>query len=390
MMLKNELANRIRITSIAAVAILIAVILIGVTRDAGASTPFVQIVKTGPDTANPGDDIVFTLTVRTYASGVVTHAVVWDDLMYDAVDRYEIFRRHLTDAELATLNSGGAVVIEVPFRVPCDAGGHALDNDAYVEATFADGTIKFATNDHDVTIPRPDQVNCAPAIDLEKLINGQDADTPAEAVVVSAGDLLTFEYIVTNTGDAVLRNIQVIDDNETPGDPSDDVVIGFISNLAPGQSQTFTRQATAELGLHADVGTACGTSSQSSGSQHKCDDDAAHYTAGEGCTPGFWKQKQHFGLWVNTGPGNFFDNVFGVDAPGDQTLLEALGAGGGEEGALGRHAVAALLNAANPNVGYFYSEAEVIALVQGAYATGDFEAVKDLLEAQNELVCPLD
>jgi hypothetical protein len=57
---------------------------------------------------------------------------------------------------------------------------------------------------------------------------------------------------------------------------------------------------------------------------------------------------------------------------------------------LGRHAVAALLNASNPDVSYYYSEAEVITLVQEAYATGDFETAKDLLEQQNELFCPLN
>ena len=54
-----------------------------------------------------------------------------------------------------------------------------------------------------------------------------------------------------------------------------------------------------------------------------------------------------------------------------------------------RHAVAALLNAASPGVNYFYSEAEVIALVQDAFNTGDYETSKNLLEAQNEPGCPL-
>ena len=64
--------------------------------------------------------------------------------------------------------------------------------------------------------------------------------------------------------------------------------------------------------------------------------------------------------------------------------------GGGGEKALGRHAVAALLNAASPDVDYAYTEAEVIAAVQNAYATGDFNRVKNDLEYQNELGCPLN
>lgn len=109
---------------------------------------------------------------------------------------------------------------------------------------------------------------------------------------------------------------------------------------------------------------------------------------GEGCTPGFWKQSHHFDSWVGYAPGDEFDVVFGV--PYDVTLLQALSAGGGDEIALGRHAVAALLNAASGDVSYAFTEAEIIALVQDAWATGDFETAKDLLEDENELGCPLD
>jgi len=84
--------------------------------------------------------------------------------------------------------------------------------------------------------------------------------------------------------------------------------------------------------------------------------------------------------------------VFGVDAMilDGRTLRDALWTGGGGEAALGRHCVAALLNAANGEVDFAYSTAEVIALVQNAYATGDFEQAKNLLAAQNELGCTVD
>ncbi len=111
---------------------------------------------------------------------------------------------------------------------------------------------------------------------------------------------------------------------------------------------------------------------------------------GTGCTPGFWKQDHHFDSWTTYSPDDSFDAVFGVDAPGDKTLLETLEEGGGAEDALGRHAVAALLNAASPDVDYAFTEAEVIAIVQDAYATGEFEDAKDTLEEQNELECELD
>lgn len=107
-----------------------------------------------------------------------------------------------------------------------------------------------------------------------------------------------------------------------------------------------------------------------------------------GCTPGYWKQKQHFDSWVDYVPGDMFNDVFGVSY--NMSLLEALKSGGGGEKALGRHAVAALLNVANAGVGYKYTAEDIIAMVRYAYETGEFELVKNLFETQNELGCPLD
>jgi hypothetical protein len=108
-----------------------------------------------------------------------------------------------------------------------------------------------------------------------------------------------------------------------------------------------------------------------------------------GCTPGYWKQLQHEGSWVTYSPGDSYSVVFAL-TDGGWTLQEALQTGGGGEEALARHAVAALLNASNPEVGYLYTVEQVIDIVKAAYATGgDFETAKGLLEAQNELDCPL-
>jgi hypothetical protein len=107
---------------------------------------------------------------------------------------------------------------------------------------------------------------------------------------------------------------------------------------------------------------------------------------GEGCTPGFWRNPRKFDLWpIN--PDTLFSDVFGV-GPADP-LADTIRVGGGGENSLIRHGTAAYLNALSPAVAYLYSPAEVIAIVQEAYATGDFTAAKNLLELQNEIFCPL-
>jgi hypothetical protein len=116
-------------------------------------------------------------------------------------------------------------------------------------------------------------------------------------------------------------------------------------------------------------------------------------TGNEGCTPGYWKQTQHFDSYpAGITPSTTFTSIFGVG--GTLTFLQALGLNGGDTNALWRHGAAAYLNAASDDVDYAYTTAQVIDIVQG---DGDFaglsvEARKNLLDAANNGVggCPLN
>ena len=61
-------------------------------------------------------------------------------------------------------------------------------------------------------------------IDIEKHTNGHDADNPADAVEIAAGNTVTWTYYVTNTGTTTFTEaeVTVVDDNGTPGNTSDD------------------------------------------------------------------------------------------------------------------------------------------------------------------------
>jgi hypothetical protein len=110
--------------------------------------------------------------------------------------------------------------------------------------------------------------------------------------------------------------------------------------------------------------------------------------SGEGLTPGYWKN--HLEDWPPTGysPSDSYDAIFGVVNHLDSglTLGQTIGMNGGGEKALMRHATAALLSAAHPNIEYPLTISEVIAIVQAAYAPGgDFTDAKDILAPLNEL-----
>jgi uncharacterized repeat protein (TIGR01451 family) len=98
--------------------------------------------------------------------------------------------------------------------------------------------------------------------------------------------------------------------------------------------------------------------------------------AGEGCTPGYWKQTQHFDSWVGYTPNQTFSSVFGrvitikVDGVNvtNPTLLQALQAQGGGINALARFAVNGLLN--STAVDADFTTAQVIAIVQSGIDPG--------------------
>lgn len=112
---------------------------------------------------------------------------------------------------------------------------------------------------------------------------------------------------------------------------------------------------------------------------------------GEGCTPGYWKQDQHFDSWTSPyDPSDAFNAHFENAFPG-MTLRDVLKQGGGGLKALGRHTVAALLNSASGGVDYAYSSATVIASFNAVYpgTKVDYLTLKDTFAAENESGCPL-
>jgi hypothetical protein len=106
-----------------------------------------------------------------------------------------------------------------------------------------------------------------------------------------------------------------------------------------------------------------------------------------GLTPGYWKN--HTSAWNGYTTSQTFDSVFNVTAfPSSLTLLQTLQQGGGGVNALGRQAVAALLNSTTPSLNYPISTAQVIQLVHDAIVSGNAATIQNLknqLEIYNSL-----
>lgn len=103
---------------------------------------------------------------------------------------------------------------------------------------------------------------------------------------------------------------------------------------------------------------------------------------GQGLTPGYWKN--HLDMWPAAySPTDNYLAIFGVGP--DVSLLEALMMKGGHFNALTRHSAAAIQNAEHSGVDYPLTVADIIALVNDAYSSGDWESAKNTLNDYNEL-----
>jgi hypothetical protein len=107
------------------------------------------------------------------------------------------------------------------------------------------------------------------AVDLEKLVNGEDADEP-DGPVVPVGSEVTYTYVVTNNGLVPLIGIIVADDKLG--------TICKIPTLAPGESYECKKTATALEGPHANRAKAGGSCIAPNGRKNAVKDiDYGHY-----------------------------------------------------------------------------------------------------------------
>ena len=155
---------------------------------------------------------------------------------------------------------------------------------------------------------------------------------------------------------------------------------------------TWIQRTVSTTTLPAGSTTAAGDVSGSRGVLAVFYNRPVELPGGQGCTPGYWKQRHHFDSWTAPyDPTDKFADHFEDAFPG-KTLLDVLSQGGGGLKALGRHTVAALLNGASPGVAYGMTAGDVINAFNAAFpgSKDDYEALKNRFARANESGCPLN
>ncbi|MDH4367176.1 MAG: hypothetical protein OEV57_03450 [Dehalococcoidia bacterium] len=261
-------------------------------------------------------------------------------------------------------------------------------NWAYVEGYDAAGGVWYDEDDATNYV-------CFPDIDIQKTVDCNDDGVFLDEDYGTAGDTGHWRIVVTNNGTCDLFDVTVWDTNGMSWGPFDLPAGDYVQY----DYDTIVNETTTNW-VYVEGYDAAG------GIWYDEDDATNVVTGGEGCTPGYWKNNaDNWGAsaWVGYAPGDSFEAIFGVEvtlrgngkatypAP---TLREALDANGGGINALARHAVAALLNIANPDIGYgIGSTAALITMVHDAIASGDeaqIEALHMLLAEYNEAGCPIN
>ncbi len=184
------------------------------------------------------------------------------------------------------------------------------------------------------------------------------------------------------------EEVTVTDDYGTPGDTSDDLT-WIVNVLTDGVPYTITYSRTFSVadfpfcGDHYVINTASFLTNELLRSGSESWTVLFRIPCEEGLTPGYWKN--HLDDWVVYEPADVIESVFD-NVPADlqgTSLLDALKWPGGDEvedkaQLLLHHAVAAVLNAAHPNIDYPWSVVQIVDAVNAALASGDPDVMLDL------------
>jgi len=207
------------------------------TKDTAAAMPEIHDV---------GDTIDYVMTVANPESNIATNIItrIWDTL---------------PDGTVIEFLGPDETLVQAPGDTETFHASYTVDEADLEWSEVLEHWVvrnRFEVEGHDslgdsvyVLVGRNSRVLLS-GLRVRKLVNGEDASSPT-GPVVQVGSTVTFDFVVTNAGQAELAPVVVIDD--VLGS------VGTIESLAPGASQTLSVTAAASAGQHSNLATVTGT-----------------------------------------------------------------------------------------------------------------------------------
>jgi uncharacterized repeat protein (TIGR01451 family) len=247
---------------------------------------------------NAGEIIKYNLVVTNTGNQTLTNVVITDPLTG-------------TNQNIGNLSPGGSATLLTSYAITqADLDNNATLQPNEVDAGFIDNT---ATADSDQTGPVSDSeqvpITLNPDVDIEKFVNGEDADSPDPGPFLNVGGTANFTYVVRNTGNVALSNVTVTDNRIESltfggGDTDAD------GKLDTDETWTYTASETVVAGAKNNIGTVTGT--DSSGTE-VTDTDDANYFGVNSNLPTLGIKKYTNALTAVGNPGDFVA-LYGYDA----------------------------------------------------------------------------
>lgn len=223
------------------------------------AAPAIQLVKSADPRSGltVGSVVHYTFTATNTGDVTLTNIQLTEQEFKNAAgDRLTLDAAPVLDTAKSTgtldsLAPGQILVWTAPYTVTeADvAVSGAIVNTAKVEGTPPGVTTPVTDEDDEKVYPAG-----VPGIDIVKFIDDDDANS-APGILVPAGHVAKFRYVVTNTGNTVLRDVKVVDDKGVKVSfPAD-----FSGTLKPGEKVTGTGTGAIPAGEYKNIGTVTGT-----------------------------------------------------------------------------------------------------------------------------------
>ncbi|MFN8015322.1 MAG: hypothetical protein U0R17_01775 [Acidimicrobiia bacterium] len=194
--------------------------------DAKVKSPQVELTKSGPATAKPGDKVKYTFTVKNVGVVDLTNIKIKDDTLSKYTSSPVVIEIP------GTLKPGQTSEVKTyEFTIPKDFKENSFKNVAVVHSNPVDPTTGNPITGTDVT-DDDDHV-----IGLSRWVATKTADKS----VVVPGTEVTYTISVKNTGAVDLSNIEVSD--ATIGFPADGKPV-VIASLKVGETKSVTAKYT--------------------------------------------------------------------------------------------------------------------------------------------------